>query len=183
MTASLLETTASITNEKRTQRRRIENISMMDYLHKTQWSAAACEHSIWQRQRLVSAPVTCEKQWNRLGWLMSLNRALRGRRVEGGCWGSVGAGRKDEQTPNHKEARRRRNLKKWLVGVGIRHDVEPNRLPARGRRRSEFMTNKVLGLLTLFSLAVGLCWLKPVWSPCPQAKNEQNLHPLFRHWG
>lgn len=48
---------------------------------------------------------------------MSLNRALRGRRVEGGCWGSVGVGRKDEQTPNHKEARRRRNLKKWLVGL------------------------------------------------------------------
>lgn len=117
MTASLLETTASITNEKRTQRRRIENISMMDYLHKTQWSAAACEHSIWQRQRLLSAPVTFEKQWNRPGWLMSLNRALRVRRVEGGCWGSVGVGRKDEQTPNHKEARRRRNLKKWLVGL------------------------------------------------------------------
>lgn len=30
-----------------------------------------------------------------------------------------GSGGKDEQTPNHKEARRRRNLKKWLVGLEI----------------------------------------------------------------
>lgn len=40
------------------------------------------------------------------------------------------------------------------LGVGIRHDVEPNRLPACGGRRSEFMSDRLLGRFV--SLAVCL---------------------------
>lgn len=44
---------------------------------------------------------------------MSLNRARRGQEGEGRMLEEC----KDEQTPNYKEVRRRRNLRRWPVGL------------------------------------------------------------------
>lgn len=85
-------------------------------------------HSVWQRQWLLSALVICEKQWNRPGWLMSLNRTQceRGGK-EGGCWG-----REDENTKWQRGKKENKFENVARGEVGIQHEIEPNRPPRRG---------------------------------------------------
>lgn len=86
----------------------MENVCGRLLFHSTLLSAS---HSVWQRQWLLSALVICEKQWNRLGWLMSLNRTQCERGIKREDAGGV-----KMKTPNDKEVKRRTNLKMSLGG-------------------------------------------------------------------